>query len=190
MNVHQLSIAYVPEQDRILVRVNTREERELHFWLTRRLALGLTRVLGTAVADQAARHGGLPSAHIATMDAQSKQAVAEFRQTETLRKADFSTPYQPPGSTPLFDGPLLVTEVQLAPLNNGQLRLSCSENLPGGAASRSFELALADQLMHAFVHLLERAMQQSAWRETASGTSVAATAPELADAPLPPAYLN
>jgi len=190
VNVHQLSIAYVPEQDRILVRVNTREERELHFWLTRRLAFGLTRVLGKAVAEHATRRGGLPSAHIAVMGEQSKQAVAEFQRTETLGKADFSTPYQAPRSAPLFDSPLLVTEVQVAPLNNGQLRLSCSENLPGGAASRSFELALADQLMHAFVHLLERAMQQSAWREVGGNTLASATDPDPASAPLPPSYLN
>ena len=45
MDVHQLSIAFVAEQDRLLARVNTREGQELQFWLTRRIALGLAPLM-------------------------------------------------------------------------------------------------------------------------------------------------
>jgi len=209
MNVHQLSIAYVPEQDRILVRVNTKEGRELQFWLTRRLTLGLSPLLDKVVTEHAARHGGLATAHVATMDDLAKKAVAQFQRTETLKKADFATPYKASeASVPLFDHPLLVTEVNIAPLTNGQLRLSCAEKLPGQAVAssivaggpvtgpavpppRSFQMALSEQLIHAFVHLLERAVVQSRWRVVPDGaTTPASTPPDPAPGSDKPVYLN
>ena len=36
MNIHQLSVTYLPEQDRILARVNTTAGEEMRLWLTRR----------------------------------------------------------------------------------------------------------------------------------------------------------
>lgn len=195
MNVHQLSIAYVPEHDRILARINTQEGKELQFWLTRRLTLGLSPLLDKVVTEHVARHGGPATSHVASMDALSKKAVAQFQRSETLKNADFATPYKPSeASEPLFDQPLLVTEVNIAPLNNGQLRLSCAEKLsglPAGVAPRSFQMALSQQLIHAFVHLLERAVTQSQWRDAVAGTTVRADPlQDPSNAPDKPGYLN
>ena len=192
MNVHQLSIAYVPEQDRVLVRVNTLEGQELQFWLTRRLTLGLSPLMDKAVTEHVARHGGPATSHVAAMDDMSKKAVAQFQRSETLKNADFATPYKAKeGSAPLFAHPVLVTEVNLAPLGNGQLRLTCAEKLPQmpAATPRSFQMALSQQLIHAFVHLLDRAVAQSQWRQS-PGSSAAAFAPDPATAPDRPGYLN
>lgn len=195
MNVHQLSVSYLPEQDRILVRINTTEGRELHFWLTRRLTLGLVPVLDKVAADQGARQGvaGVPPAQVAAMDPLSKKAVAEFQRNENLRAADFSTPYQSTTQVPpLFDQPLLLTEVNITPLANGQLRIACAEKLPGAASGtpRAFQLALTPQLIHAFMHLLERALQQSQWRDAGSATVRAAVQQEPPAGPGKPTYLN
>lgn len=190
MHVHQLSIAYVPEQDRILVRVNTRQGQELQFWFTRRLTLGLTPLLDRAVADHAARQGGPATSHVAAMDAQSKRAMAQFQRAETLKSSDFATPYKSPeAGVPLFENPLLVTEVNLAPLTNGQMRLSFTEKLTGVAEHRSLQMGLTDPLIHAFVHLLERAVTQSQWRGSPGGTtaSLATDPPHGQDKP---PYLN
>ncbi len=192
MNVHQLSIAYVPEQDRVLVRVNTLEGQELQFWLTRRLTLGLSPLMDKVVTEHVARHGGPATSHVAAMDDMSKKAVAQFQRSETLKNADFATPYKATeASVPLFAHPLLVTEVNITPLSNGQLRLTCVEKLPQppAAAPRSFQMALSQQLIHAFVHLLDRAVAQSQWRELSGGGAVAA-APDPATAPDKPGYLN
>ncbi len=191
MNVHQLSIAYVPEQDRILVRVNTQDGRELQFWFTRRLTLGLSPMIDKIVTEQVARLDGVAASRLASMDALAKRAVAEFQRNENLKSSDFATPYKSSGATvPLFQSPLLVTEVNLAPLDNGQLRLSCAEKLAGGAGDRSFQMALSEQLIHAFVHLLERAVTQSQWHDTAPGPGLLASAPDPGRGPERPGYLN
>ena len=191
MNVHQLSIAYVPEQDRILARVNTTEGRELQCWFTRRVTLGVSPLIGRVVTEQMARRGGLAPAQLAAMDDLAKKAVAQFQKTEALKSADFATPYKASeASTPLFEPPLLVTEVNIATLNNGQLRLQFTEKLAGGAGNRNFQMALSDQLVQAFVHLLERAVQQSQWREVPAGAAALPATPDASADPEKPGYLN
>ncbi len=191
MNVHQLSIAFVPEQDRILARVNTKEGRELQFWFTRRLALGLSPLMDKAVTEHVLRHAGPATSHVATMDELAKKAVTQFQRSETLKRADFATPYKASeASVPLFETPLLVTEVNVAPLDNGQLRLSFAEKLPGRAGNRNFQMALSEQLIHAFVHLLERAIKQSQWRELPARAAQVAEPAEPGNGPEKPGYLN
>ena len=192
MNVHQMSVAYVPEQDRILARVNTREAREISFWLTRKLALGLAPLMDKVVSDHAARRGGLAPSHIAGMDELARKAISQFQSSATLKSADFATPYKTPeAGVALFEHPLLVTEVNVTALNNDRLQLSFSEKLAASATQRSFQLALSDQLVHAFVLLLERALVQSRWRDGPAAGAQAATAPgERSTTPDKPGYLN
>ena len=63
-----------------------------------------------------------------------------------------------------------------------------SEKLSGAPQARQFELALSETLTHAFLHLLERAVVASQWREIRPpDTQAPAAAPA---APPPPGYLN
>ncbi len=187
MHVHQLSISYLPEQDRILIRVNTSENRELQFWFTRRLTLGLSPVMERIITETAGSSGGPATTHMAGADPLAKKAVADFNRSETIRGADFATPYKmPEANQPLFDTPLLITEVNLAPLGGGKLRLNCTENLSTTPQTRKFELALSDTLTHAFMHLLERAVVASKWRQAHSVEASAEPPPE----PPAPGYLN
>lgn len=185
-----MSISYQPEQDRILVRVNTSEHQELQFWFTRRLTLGLAPLMERLTTEAAARRNGPATTHLANADPITKKAMADFKRDETIRSADFSTPYQAPGVlAPLFDPPLLITEVNLAPLAAGALRMQCSEKLSGRPQPpRTFELVLSDTLIHALLHLLERAVVASQWRES---KVAGATQPSAAPAAPPvPGYLN
>ncbi len=181
MHVHQLSITYLPEQDRILVRINTSDKRELQFWITRRLALGLMPLLERISTETAARQGGPATAHMAKADPLAKKAIVEFQRSETLSKADFSTPYQPPPEgAPIFSDPLLITEINMTPLAGNQLRLHCTEKLAGRPGQRTFDLNLSDTLTHAFIHLLERAVKGSQWRDGAAAPTAEPAAPVAA----------
>ena len=128
---------------------------------------------------------------MAPLDQQAKQAIAQFQRVETLQKADFATPYgSGEKSRPVFEQPLVVTDVTLTPLNNGQLQLAFAEKTVPDQAPRGFQLALGDQLQHAFVHLLERAVLQAQWREPVAGP----VKPDAPDDGAPPTghstYLN
>ena len=44
-SINQIQIAYSPEEDRILFRVNSMDRKEFRFWLTRRFTVLLVKVL-------------------------------------------------------------------------------------------------------------------------------------------------
>lgn len=191
MHVRQLSISYLPEQDRILVRVNTSDNRELQFWFTRRLTLGLMPLFERIVTEHAARSGGPATTHMAAADPMAKKAMAEFARAETIRKADFSTPYRTPeANQPLFDSPLLITDISIAPLPEAQMRMRCTEKLGGNPQARRFELALSQQLTHAFMHLLESAVNTSQWRRADAADTIGPSESPPAPADAKPDYLN
>ncbi len=195
MNIHQLSVNYIAEQDRILARVNTTAGEELRLWFTRRLAMGLWPLLNRVVTEHVAKLETMSTQHIAPMataDDQTKQMMAEFKKAESLKQADFKTPFNgKPATLPLGSEPLLVTEVNVTPLATGQLQLNFQEKLPGESKPRSFQMALEQQLIHGFVHLLQKALVQSQWDQGAAPAPVPTQTEEPAlAAAQKPRYLN
>src|SRR3569832_1782184 len=108
MKIHQLSVNYLAEQDRILVRLNTAASEEIRFWLTRRLLVNLWPVLTRVATGHLLR---LESAgrSLDTADEDLKLMLADFRKEEFLKEADFDTPYKDEQVTfPLGKKPHLV----------------------------------------------------------------------------------
>jgi hypothetical protein len=193
MHIHQMSVTYLPEQDRVLMRVNTTEGEEMRLWLTRRLMVGLWPLLTKMLTAHLLKLEGA-GASLETADETLRRMLAEFRKEEFLQHADFDTPFQE-GQTrlPLGEEPLLVTDVDATPMASGPLRLSFNERPPGGDAKpRSFQMEMEPRLMQGLMHLLEQALGQSQWREAFVAPL---EAPEVAggeDEPEPrrPRYLN
>ena len=173
MNIHQLSVRYNQEQDRILLSVNTTASEELQLWLTRRLTLKLWPVLNQLVIDQFAIPADAKSdgyVNLAALDAHTKRMLADLRKQESLQNADFQTPYRSDAAIrPLGDAPLLVTEVKLAVTDKGQLRLNFREQL-GDAEPRGCQMDLATELVFGLLQLLGQALEQSQWQASAAPT--------------------
>ena len=193
MKIRQLSVTYLAEQDRILVRVNTDAAEEMRLWLTRRLLLGLWPLLSKLLTKHLLK---LESAgtSLDTADEDLKKMLADFRKEEFLRQADFDTPYQENQvALPLGDEPLLVTDVDASPLSSGRLRLSFNERPPDADKPRSFQMEMDPKLMQGLMHLLEQALERSQWREP-FGVPVAVDDATSADddqsVPRKPRYLN
>jgi hypothetical protein len=165
MQIHQLSVTYQSEQDRLLLRVSSTGE-EMRLWLTRRLMVALWPLLNKLQTEQLLRHeaGG---AALAETDEELRRMLTEFRKEEFLQKADFDTPYQDKPNLPLGSDPLVVTDVDAAPLPNGRLRLSFNERATaaGGDKPRGFQVEMDQRLTQGFLHLLEQALARSQWRE-------------------------
>ena len=194
MNIHQLSVTYQPEQDRILARVNTTAGEEMRLWLTRRLMVGLWPLLSNMMTGHLLRLEAAGTS-LDAADDEMKKMLADFRRQEFLQHADFETPYQDQQPRlPLGAEPLLVTDVDAAPLPGGRLRLSFNEGVrdPAGTEPRRFQMEMEPRLMQGLLHLLEQALGQARWGE-AFGPAVAAEAPSHADGasrPNRPRYLN
>lgn len=190
MNIHQLSVNYVQEQDRILVRINTTNGDELRLWFTRRLTLSLWPLLNKIVADFTAREES-KKAPVVAQDDDAKRMLADFKKEENIQKADFKTPFrEQPAALPLGVEPLLVTEINVSPLPSGQLQLAFAEKLPGVQNPRGFQMALEQQLVHGFLHLIDKAIGTSQWNVVQGAVASApAEEPALAAAEKP-RYLN
>jgi len=172
MNIHQLSVTYQAEQDRILVRVNTTSSEEMRLWLTRRLMLGLWPLLSRLLTEHLLRLETAGSS-LEAADEELRRMLADFRKEEFLQHADFDTPYQDKLALPLGDEPLLVTDVDASPLPGGHLRLGFNEALPAADKPRSFQMEMEPRLMQGLMHLLDQALAQSRWRETFANPVVA-----------------
>lgn len=188
MNIHQLSVSYDAEQDRMLLRFNTLAGEEMRLWLTRRLMLGLWPVLGTQAAEHPL-HGDAPWPDPA--DPQLRRMLAEFRKDEFVQQADFATPYQAQTTLPLGADPLLVTRVDVTPLAGGSLRLNFHEQLPPAQApGRSLQVEVASRLLHGLVHLLGQSLAPSRWREPLEARSDGPGAAASEGESPPARYLN
>ena len=191
MQIHQMSVTYLPEQDRILMRINTTEGEEMRMWLTRRLMVNLWPLLSKLLTDHLLKLESA-GASLAGADPELKKMLAEFRKEEFLQHADFDTPYEEgQANLPLGEEPLLVTDVDAAPLANGPLRLNFNERPPssGDTKPRSFQMEMQPKLMQGLMHLLDQALLQSGWREAFVPLAAAEPAPEDGDAARP-RYLN
>jgi hypothetical protein len=192
MKIHQLSVNYLAEQDRILVRVNTRDAEEMRLWLTRRLMLGLWPLLSKLLTKHMLKLEAAGTS-LEAADEDLKRMVADFRKEEFLRNADFDTPYQEtPAELPLGEKPLLVTDVDAAPLPNGRLRLGFNERKPNSDKPRSFHMEMEPKLMQGLMHLLEQALARSQWRESFGAPVAVEDGASVDDEPAPrkPRYLN
>ena len=166
MQIHQMSVTYLPEQDRILMRINTTEGEEMRLWLTRRLMVGLWPLLTKLLTE-----------HLLKLEAAGASLRAPTRNSRrcwptSARKSSCSTPTstrptrRASRSLPLGEEPLLVTDVDATPLANGPLRLNFNERPPDGDAKpRSFQMEMEPKLMQGLMHLLDQALPQSQWRE-------------------------
>jgi hypothetical protein len=166
MKIHQLSVTYLAEQDRILVRINTAVGKEMRLWLTRRLMVGLWPLLSKLLTQHLLKLEAAGRT-LDSADPGLRKMLADFRKEEFLKDADFETPYQQrPSVMAQGDAPLLVTDVDASPLPDGRLRLSFNEH-PKEAESepRSFQVEMQPKLMQGLMHLLEQALARAQWGE-------------------------
>ncbi|AMO24794.1 hypothetical protein GCM10027034_08440 [Ramlibacter solisilvae] len=191
MKIRQLSVNYVSEQDRLLLKVNTDASEEMRLWLTRRLMVDLWPLLNQQAARQLIQQetGGVA---LQSADEGLKKMLVDFRKDQFMREADFATPYEDkPATLPLGPEPLLVTDLDVTPQAGGGLQLHFFERRQT-PEQRSFRIQMDLKLMQGLVHLIEQALQRSKWSEP-----LAVAAP--GDAPLAegqdpatgkPRYLN
>ena len=189
MNIHQLSVRYVPEQDRILLSVNTTDGQELDLWLTRRMVLAMWPQLNRMAMD----HFAVPAdaktdgfVDLSALDTGTRQVLADTRRQELLQNADFKTPYRATAKTrPMGASPLLPVEITLKPLDAQQVEVHFKEQ-PGTAGSgRGLQLALQAQLVFSLVHMLSQSMEHTGWFSAAPTGLGHWQGPSLAGGPLP-----
>lgn len=84
--ISQMQMAYNPEEDRILFRVNSSDDKEFRFWLTRRFSILMLKVLREHLdRDPDVSTQGT---------AEDRQAVKAFKQEQAMSTANFSEKFR------------------------------------------------------------------------------------------------
>lgn len=195
MNIHQLSLRYLPEQDRILLSVNTTDGQELDLWLTRRMCLALGPQLNRMTIDHFAVPANAKSdgcVDLAALDFSARKVLVNFRREELLQHADFKTPYRAnTGSRPLGHTPLLATEISMTPSTDQQVVIDFKEQIDAAGSSRAVQLALQPQLVFSLVQMLDQALKHTQWLSTGDATGLPGPADDtILPDPDQPRYLN
>lgn len=158
MNIHQLSVQHDERQDRLLLRLNTLDQKEFRFWLTRRLTMRLMPVVQQSAARLEAAQPG-----VAATDARSQNLLSQFRRDAFLEKADFATPFENQAQQwPLGPEPMLITEAHLSIQPGGSLDVTF-EDKSAGDPVRACTLRLTIELVHGMLHLMSQAFEKAQW---------------------------
>lgn len=158
MNIHQLSVHHEERQDRLLLRLNTKDQQEFRFWLTRRMTLRLLPAIEkTAVRLESTQPG------VAATDAPAQHLLTELKRDAFLQQADFATPFDNHAKQwPLGADPLLITDAHLTIKPGGALEMAF-EDKSDAAQVKSCQLHLQVSLVHGMVHLIRQASEKAEW---------------------------
>jgi hypothetical protein len=143
-SLQQINMAYIPEQDRLLLRISTSSDAEFRIWLTRRYSALLLQVF----VEQIEREGGY-------QDLASRQDTRE-----RLRGGALDQPYNPAPKMryPLGEQGVLAFRINVGKDPSGVLNLQL---LPEQGQGVTFTLDKATLYM--LYNVLEQALSQTEW---------------------------
>ena len=149
--LHQLTMSYSPEEDRILFRLATKDSKEYKMWLTRRFIT----VLWGALRQTFEKNEELAQ----FVDKDVQDAVLAMKHQEALQGTDFETPpVEDAVDATSNTGPLLVTGGKVHP---GENVTGITFHTSNGSDIR---FNLNEQLMHAFCHLIVTTTMKADWK--------------------------
>ena len=158
----QINLAFVPVEDRILLKIACGEPgamSEFRIWLTRRFV----KLLWSAL-EQVLDSSTNADPRIA---AESKDAVKQFQQSMALSQADFATPYTSENvNVPLGPTPLLVYKLQI---KNGSddTQILFMEGITG----QTINITMTIPLIYSLRKLLSEKLKEAAWDMSFSALS-------------------
>jgi len=142
--LHQINVAYIAKEDRLLLRVSTRAGDEYRVWLTRRL----TRLLLDVLRRQMEKHGGAP------------RLAASGETRRMFKEGAMNRSYESDhgGSFPLGEQGILAARIQASAADADRLSLQL---LPEG--EQGVTLTLDKTLLYLFFNVLTQGIEQAQW---------------------------
>lgn len=168
--INQIQMSYVPEEDRVLLRLNTADAEEFRFWITRRY----TALLAHAIGAHRAADPDLGS----QVSSEDRKTVEQFKQQAAEAGANFSEGFQPSESYPLGSQPLLAHKLSYR-VEGGKLVLTIEPKTGQG-----INLTLDNQLNFNFSKLLHTAVEKAEWGLGLEQLAVGETGPNVGNTPI------
>jgi len=151
MRLHQLKLDFIPEHDRLLLRVSTDDQQEVRLWLTRRALRLMWPLLVQMVRSS-------PEVALQS-NPQARDALVGMQHEQALSRANFAKPFdEVPREMPLGTEPILVARIQSNKDEGGNQVLGL---LP--QQGQGIHLTLDNTLLHSFCKLVQNAVAKSDW---------------------------
>lgn len=141
--LHQMNVSYIPKEDRLLLKISTKQGDEYRLWLTRRFTDLLVNVLKKEV-DMC---GGMAS-------------IAASDETKRMfKEGAFEKGYENDSSTyPLGENGILAFRINTGRDQNDNLQLDLSPEKGQGIS-----LNLNKSLLYMFNNLISQGVEQAGW---------------------------
>ena len=158
--LHQITMSYAPEEDRLLLRISTADKTEYQLWLTRRFV----GVLWTALMKRMEKEPSPVREKAALMPPalmpEAQKAVMAMEHQEALDQSNFTHAHEEKGFRNMTSksGPLLVVGGRVTPGKDGATGLVFQTSK---GAEVKFTLAM--KLLHALCKLLTDTTNKAGW---------------------------
>jgi hypothetical protein len=116
----QLNGTYFAEEDRVMLKIRTRDDAEYRLWLTRLITqkiLAVIEKISIKSIEASTKNKVLPKNVVETMD--------EMRQKNIESQTDLSQKYQSTSKLPLGAEPLLITNATFTIFQNSKVTMKC-----------------------------------------------------------------
>lgn len=148
--LHQMTMSFSRQEDRLLLKVSTTAKTEIHLWLTRRFTLVLWKALMQAVEKNPDIRPDL--------EPKAKEAVKAMQHQETVKAVDLSQKHDvKKQNKPMTEKPLLVVGGKVD-FDGRMVRLLFNTD-----DGREINMALNKELLHALCHLMMRLSTTAEW---------------------------
>ncbi len=162
--ISQLQMSYSPEEDRVLLRVNTTDKEEFRFWLTRRYCQLLLQSLEKHRSSD-------PDVSVQPTPA-ARQAIQEFKQEAANSQGNFQEAFRDEESEkfPIGEEPVLAHVLKYN-IDNGKLALTIEPK--GGKGIR---VVLDSKFNFNVTRLLQTVSAKGGWQLAFGNTELPAAA--------------
>jgi len=150
--LHQINMEYRAVEDRIVLRLNTTDQKEFRLWMTRRFA----RQLWDALMKIMAQNPGIQK----FQDPDAQKAMMAFEQDRVVKKEQFEQKFSENAADfPLGKEPQLLT---------GFAYHAAAEKNPGRIAFQTqkgadINLPVNDQIVYSMAKMLANIVKQTGW---------------------------
>jgi len=168
--LHQMTVKYVPTEDRMLLRIATSEKTEYRLWLTRRFIATLWPALGGQLAQTADLSGLRPQAKASEAAAGALQAppavpskvrdaVLGMEHQAAVQDSDFSRKHdEDTVDLTANSGPMVVVGAKVKPWDGQRLVLGFQT-----ANDVNVTVTLDKKLLHGFCHMMATTVRSAEW---------------------------
>ncbi|MBA5249534.1 hypothetical protein MNB_SUP05-SYMBIONT-4-1382 [hydrothermal vent metagenome] len=174
MNIHQMQISYSPQEDRLILRINSKENEEMRLFFTRRIVTSFWDILNQTINHSLEHHPVLNDMDNASADLGNESARQQMQQQmqqqihhqDIINESDYATPFNDGNKFPMGETPTLVEKITINAYENGNIKLIFVSD-----TDKNIDLNLNQSLLHNLSDLLSRVIPSTEWNIGLMGES-------------------